>query len=196
MSPASFLTLLVSPLLPAVELYLGGRRVWWFGGGSDLTPTYVDADDARHFHSVIKHVCDAHDPAAPAPSPSAALTTAAGESMYGRYKGWCDRYFRIPHRNEARGIGGLFFDDLDPASAGMSAERLAAFVTACGDHLSACYFPIVRRRVGQAYTPEQKHFQQLRRGRYVEFNLMCVARERRGGNKPASRVVSAPARPR
>ena len=122
----------------------------WFGGGADLTPTYFERDDAVHFHQTFKTVCDQHD-----------------AEFYPRFKKWCDEYFFLPHRQETRGIGGIFFDYLqrDP-------ERDFAFVKAAGDAFLDAYFPIVRRRKQAAYSEREREFQLYRRGRYVEFNLL------------------------
>ena len=124
---------------------------WWFGGGADLTPSYLFEEDARHFHQVHKAACDAHD---------------AG--FYERFKRWCDEYFYIAHRQESRGIGGIFFDDLNDRPA----ERCFAFVESCGRAFLPSYLPILERRHELPYEPEHKAWQQLRRGRYVEFNLV------------------------
>lgn len=125
--------------------------VWWFGGGADLTPSYLFDEDARHFHAVHKAACDAHDPA-----------------FYPRFKRWCDEYFHIRHRGERRGIGGIFFDDLDDRDP----EALLAFQRSVGEAFVPAYLPILERRLGMAYEPHHKDWQQLRRGRYVEFNLV------------------------
>ena len=124
---------------------------WWFGGGADLTPAYLFEADVRHFHATHKAACDAHDPA-----------------FYPRFKAWCDRYFLIVHRGERRGVGGIFFDDLHdrPATA------LNAFVTDCAAALVPAYLPLVQRRHRLPFSAAQKRWQQLRRGRYVEFNLV------------------------
>jgi coproporphyrinogen III oxidase len=124
---------------------------WWFGGGADLTPSYLFEEDAVHFHATLKQACDAHD-----------------EAFYPEYKAWCDRYFYIPHRKEARGVGGIFFDNLNerPAKACM------AFAQSCGDAFLPAYLPIMERRKDMPYTEAQRQWQQLRRGRYVEFNLV------------------------
>jgi coproporphyrinogen III oxidase len=124
---------------------------WWFGGGSDLTPNYLFEDDVRHFHATHKAACDAHDPA-----------------YYPRFKAWCDTYFRIPHRGESRGLGGIFFDDLHDKPA----AELLAFVQSCGDAFLPAYLPILARTKDLPYTEEHQRWQQLRRGRYVEFNLV------------------------
>lgn len=124
---------------------------WWFGGGADLTPSYLFEEDAEHFHATLKQACDAHD-----------------ESFYPEYKAWCDRYFYIPHRKEARGVGGIFFDNLNDRSA----EACMAFAQSCGDAFLPAYLPIMARRKDMPYSEAQRQWQQLRRGRYVEFNLV------------------------
>ncbi|AWV89317.1 oxygen-dependent coproporphyrinogen oxidase [Bradymonas sediminis] len=125
---------------------------WWFGGGADLTPAYLFEEDARHFHQVHKDACDAYDP-----------------TFYPRYKKWCDEYFYIPHRKEGRGVGGIFFDNLHGPG---SIEELFGFVSGCANAFLPAYLPIVERRKDLAYTEAQKRWQQMRRGRYVEFNLV------------------------
>lgn len=126
-------------------------EAWWFGGGADLTPSYLFGEDAVHFHAVHKQACDRHDPA-----------------FYPRFKAWCDEYFRIQHRGETRGIGGIFFDDLHDRDP----EALLAFVRECGDAFLPAYLPILDRRKDLPFTAENKEWQQIRRGRYVEFNLV------------------------
>jgi coproporphyrinogen III oxidase len=142
-----------SPRVPSVHanfryMERGGR--WWFGGGSDLTPYVLIEEDARHFHGAWKRVCDRHDPA-----------------FYPRFKRWCDEYFFLPHRGEARGVGGIFFDHLEG-----DLERLFAFWREAGEAFLDAYLPIVARRRGEPYGPSEREFQLLRRGRYVEFNLL------------------------
>lgn len=124
---------------------------WWFGGGADLTPSYLFEEDAVHFHQVHKDACDAHDP-----------------ELFPRYKKWCDEYFHIAHRKEARGIGGIFFDNLNDRDK----EECFAFAQSCGRAFLPAYRPIVERRKDLDFTPAQRDWQQLRRGRYVEFNLV------------------------
>src|SRR5262245_26829561 len=143
-----------SPRVPTVHanfryLTKGDKR--WFGGGADLTPYYPVREDVVHFHRVWKKVCTAH----PAPVD------------YRRFKKWCDDYFFLPHRGEARGVGGIFFDYLEG-----DFEQLFAFVRDAGDAFLAAYLPVVRRRRGEPYTEGQRAFQEFRRGRYVEFNLL------------------------
>jgi len=127
-----------------------GRR-WWFGGGADLTPSYLFDDDAVHFHRVHREACDRHDP-----------------NYYPRFKKWCDDYFAIPHRGERRGVGGIFFDGLDDRDP----EALLGFVTDCASSFSRSYVPIVQRTKDLPFSPEHQRWQALRRGRYVEFNLV------------------------
>lgn len=126
----------------------------WFGGGQDLTPYYLFDEDAVHFHRVCKKVCDEHHP-----------------EFYDQYKKKCDEYFYNAHRNEARGIGGLFFDYCK-ASEDMSMEDWYDFVTGVGNSFLESYIPIVTKRKGLPYTPQQRDWQEIRRGRYVEFNLV------------------------
>jgi len=148
-----------NPLAPTVHanyryFELDGGRAdgnWWFGGGSDLTPAYLIESDAAHFHRTLKDACDRHDPA-----------------FYPRFKKTCDDYFYLPHRGERRGIGGIFFDHLN----GRAPEFYLAFVTDCARAFVPSYFPLIEQRKDMPFSPEQKAWQQLRRGRYVEFNLV------------------------
>jgi coproporphyrinogen III oxidase len=121
------------------------------GGGADLTPYYPFREDVVHFHRVWKRVCARHGPPVD----------------YPRFKTWCDGYFQLPHRGEARGVGGIFFDYLEG-----DFDRLLNFVRDCGGAFLDAYLPIARRRKDEPYTPEQRQFQEYRRGRYVEFNLL------------------------
>lgn len=142
-----------SPLIPTVHAnfrYLTHGAKTWFGGGGDLTPYYPFKDDVIHFHRTWKRACDAHP----------------GVADHATMKAECDRYFHIKHRNESRGVGGIFFDYMD------ATESTFAFVRAAGDAFLDAYLPIVERRKGLSYTPEQRFFQEYRRGRYVEFNLV------------------------
>ena len=125
--------------------------IWWFGGGMDLTPYYGFVDDAKHFHQSC-----------------ADALASFGESTYPRYKKWCDEYFYLKHRNEARGIGGVFFDDLDEGGF----ERCFALTQAVGDTFLLAYLPIIARRREAKFTERERDFQAYRRGRYVEFNLV------------------------
>lgn len=129
----------------------GAKPVWWFGGGYDLTPCYGFDEDCVHWHSTACKAC-----------------LPFGPAVYPRYKKWCDEYFFIKHRNEARGIGGLFFDDLNE----WDFETCFAFVRSVGESYLPAYLPIVSRRKATPYGERQRQFQLYRRGRYVEFNLV------------------------
>lgn len=129
----------------------GAPRQWWFGGGTDLTPAYIFEEDVKHFHSVQKGACDKFD-----------------SSFYPRFKKWCDDYFYIKHRGERRGLGGIFFDDLN----NYDQEMLLSFATECADSVVPAYIPIIEKRKDLPFTDQHKAWQQLRRGRYVEFNLV------------------------
>jgi coproporphyrinogen III oxidase len=126
----------------------------WFGGGQDLTPYYLFEEDAKHFHSVCKYACDKHD-----------------KNFYEDYKKRCDEYFYNSHRNEGRGIGGLFFDYCK-ANDTMDMQQWYDFVTEVGDSFLEAYTPIVEKRKTLTYTKAQRDWQEIRRGRYVEFNLV------------------------
>ncbi len=142
-----------SPLVPAVHLntrHIVTQKAW-FGGGTDLTPMFSDAPAATSFHAALRTACDAYDAEA-----------------YAKYKKWCDEYFFLPHRGEARGAGGIFFDYLDSGDRG----RDFAFVRSVGETFLACYPAIVRERMHRGWTVEQRRHQLVRRGRYVEFNLL------------------------
>ena len=129
----------------------GAEPVWWFGGGFDLTPYYGQREDARHWHATAQAACEPF-----------------GAGVYPRFKQWCDDYFFLKHRNEPRGIGGLFFDDLNE----WGFERSFAFMQSVGDHYVPAYLPIVQGRRGQSFGEREREFQLYRRGRYVEFNLV------------------------
>jgi coproporphyrinogen III oxidase len=175
-----------NPYVPTVHLnyrYFEAGPVWWFGGGIDLTPYYLFDEDAKHFHQTLKGACDLADPA-----------------YYPVFKTWCDHYFYLPHRDEARGIGGIFFDyqdsrpgllyrpdgsselasvapqSEDPALNLTTGERtweqLFNFVSTCGHAFLPAYLPIVERRQPMAWGERERNFQLYRRGRYVEFNLV------------------------
>jgi coproporphyrinogen III oxidase len=146
-----------SPMVPTTHanwryLELNGQA--WFGGGSDLTPYYFEHADAVHFHQVLKQVCDLHS-----------------SDYYPRFKKWCDEYFYLPHRGETRGVGGIFFDHLG-RNDGEDHERLLRFAADLGFAFTKQYIPIVERRMNTPYTESERNFQLLRRGRYVEFNLL------------------------
>jgi coproporphyrinogen III oxidase len=142
-----------SPLVPAV--HMNTRHIVtakaWFGGGADLTPIYPDPDAAADFHARLADACATYEPDA-----------------YERFKKWCDEYFFLPHRNEPRGAGGIFFDYVDSGDW----ERDFAFVQRVGEAFLAAYPPIVRARMNRPWTNEQRRHQLVRRGRYVEFNLL------------------------
>ncbi|MEB3358804.1 MAG: oxygen-dependent coproporphyrinogen oxidase [Synechococcales bacterium] len=169
-----------NPYIPTVHLnyrYFEAGPVWWFGGGVDLTPYYPFREDAAHFHRTIRDACAAHHP-----------------EYYPTFKLWCDEYFYLKHRQETRGVGGIFFDYQDgrgqlyrgPDENGPAAmhsqkignlperswEELFAFVQACGYAFLPAYVPIVERRQSMEYGDRQRQFQLYRRGRYVEFNLV------------------------
>ena len=129
----------------------GEEPIWWFGGGFDLTPYYGFREDCKHWHQVAKQACDPY-----------------GAERYNEYKKWCDDYFYLKHRNEPRGIGGLFFDDLNEPDF----ETAFAFMRSVGDHYLPAYTSIVERHKDDAYGEREKQFQWYRRGRYVEFNLV------------------------
>ena len=172
-----------NPWVPTVHLnyrYFEAGPVWWFGGGADLTPYYPFLEDARHFHRTLKGACDSVDP-----------------SYYKVFKPWCDEYFYLRHRQETRGVGGIFYDYQDPggvlykgsepeAAAAVAAatvaaasgpieqdwEKLFRLASACGQAFLPSYGPIVERRNNLAYGDTERQFQLYRRGRYVEFNLV------------------------
>lgn len=128
-----------------------GAAAWWFGGGFDLTPYYPFDADVLHWHRTAQAAC-----------------TAFGDEVYSKHKEWCDRYFFLKHRNETRGVGGLFFDDLNE----WGFEKSFAYQRSVGDHFLAAYSPIVERRKDHPYSERERQFQLYRRGRYVEFNLV------------------------
>lgn len=169
-----------NPYVPTVHLnyrYFEAGPVWWFGGGADLTPYYPFAEDAKHFHQTYKEICDRHH-----------------REYYPVFKQWCDEYFYLKHRQETRGIGGLFFDYQDgqgplykgpnsespaavysqklPEIAPRSWEDLFSFINDCGRGFLPAYGPIVEKRNHNEYGDRERNFQLYRRGRYVEFNLV------------------------
>ena len=148
--------------------------LWWFGGGYDLTPCYGFIEDCRHWHQTARIACDSLAPEA-----------------YQRYKTWCDDYFYLPHRQEQRGIGGIFFDELQDYSF----DRCYDFFTTLGDSFLTAYLPIIKRRCNTPYGQTQRDFQAIRRGRYVEFNLLHDRGTRFGiesGGRTESILVSMP----
>lgn len=151
----------------------------WFGGGCDLTPFYVHEEDFHEFHGYWKGVCDAFTP---------------DGSSYDAYKAWCDDYFYIPARKEHRGIGGIFFDDLDDESVGTRATNAEEYVRNVGNGILPSWMPIVERRRDMAVVEEERAWQLLRRGRYLEFNLLYDRGVKFGleGGRIESIMVSAP----
>lgn len=147
----------------------GNGVMWWFGGGTDLTPYLLDEDDCKMFHSELKKACDKYDP-----------------SYYARFKKWCDDYFHIVHRNERRGVGGLFFDDIDFPNH----EEAFSFVRSCAHHILPSYIPIVRKNMHKAYSEMDREWQLLRRGRYAEFNLVYDRGTKFGLFTPGARYES------
>ena len=129
----------------------GAEPVWWFGGGYDLTPYYGFEEDCQHWHQVAKEACQPY-----------------GVDVYPRFKKWCDEYFYLKHRQEPRGIGGVFFDDLNE----WSFEETFAFIRSIGDSYLKAYLPIIKKRKDIPWGEKEKSFQKYRRGRYVEFNLV------------------------
>jgi len=129
----------------------GNQRIWWFGGGMDLTPYYGFEEDAQHFHQTCRNALNPF-----------------GAELHPRFKQWCDEYFYLKHRKEARGVGGVFFDDFN--SAGF--DQSFAMTQSVGDHFIDAYLPILKRRKDSAYGERERDFQAYRRGRYVEFNLV------------------------
>ncbi|MDP4491663.1 oxygen-dependent coproporphyrinogen oxidase [Vibrio sp. AH4] len=129
----------------------GEAPIWWFGGGFDLTPFYPFVEDCQFWHHTAKNLC-----------------APFGADIYNQHKAWCDRYFYLPHRNETRGIGGLFFDDLNE----WPFEQCFAYMQAVGEGYTQAYVPIVEKRKNTSFTERERQFQLYRRGRYVEFNLV------------------------
>ncbi|CAB1260259.1 coproporphyrinogen III oxidase [Vibrio cholerae] len=129
----------------------GEAPIWWFGGGFDLTPFYPFVEDGQYWHQTAKQLC-----------------APFGAEIYNEHKAWCDRYFYLPHRNETRGIGGLFFDDLNE----WPFEQCFAYMQAVGEGYTQAYVPIVEKRKNTPFTERERQFQLYRRGRYVEFNLV------------------------
>lgn len=144
-----------NPLCPTMHFnyryFETDRGTWWFGGGTDITPSYVNAEDMAHFHGTYKEVCDRFGP-----------------DWYARFKAWADEYFVIKHRGETRGLGGIFFDDFNTEAP----DTHLQFSTACLDAVTKAYGPLLAKHRDDPFTQGQKAWQQLRRGRYVEFNLV------------------------
>ncbi|MCC6281652.1 MAG: oxygen-dependent coproporphyrinogen oxidase [Saprospiraceae bacterium] len=148
-----------SPMAPIIHMnvryFETGSGRWWFGGGIDLTPHYVVPEDAIFFHQQLKNTCDRFHP-----------------DFYPKFKETADDYFYIRHRQETRGVGGIFFDYLDENSAGMSQEQLFAFTYAVGQTFAPTYVPLLENARNRRWGEAEKKWQMLRRGRYVEFNLV------------------------
>ncbi len=148
-----------NPWIPIIHMNIRyfelDENTWWFGGGIDLTPHYINPDEARFFHQSLKKVCDAHHP-----------------DFYARFKPWADDYFFLKHRAETRGIGGIFFDRLHSASEKMDKDQLFAFVQAVGLAFCPVYIPLLQSNKNKTFTEKEQRWQMLRRGRYVEFNLV------------------------
>ncbi|KAL5968541.1 Oxygen-dependent coproporphyrinogen-III oxidase mitochondrial [Taenia solium] len=145
------------------------QTIWWFGGGCDLTPSFLYEEDVKHFHGLFKAVCDAHSP-----------------SYYHDFKTWCDEYFFIKHRGEARGVGGIFFDNLDSPSR----DEIFSFVRDCAAAVAPSYLPIIVKRLKTPYNDKERQWQLLRRGRYVEFNLIYDRGTKFGLFTPHGRIES------
>ena len=154
---------------------------WWFGGGSDLTPSYLVEGDVQHFHETLKKACDQHNP-----------------SYWGEFKKWCDKYFLITHRKESRGVGGLFFDDLTTSSSihagsdgsGPSQDEIFEFVKTVSSAFLPSYIPIVWKNKDRGWSERERRWQLLRRGRYVEFNLIHDRGTKFGLMTPGARIES------
>lgn len=169
-----------NPMAPTVHMNVryfetedadGKPNSWWFGGGTDLTPSYIFDEDCIHFHKTLKEACDKHD-----------------KAYYPRFKEWCDKYFYNKHRGEGRGIGGIFFDDLDDAEKDQ--ENTFAFIQDVSKSFLPSYLPIIEKRKDMPFTEKEKMWQSLRRGRYVEFNLVHDRGTSFGLNTPNARVES------
>jgi len=149
----------LTPFIPTVHMNVRffiaekekAEPIWWFGGGFDLTPYYGFKEDCIYFHQIAKNACDPF-----------------GTELYPKFKAWADKYFFLKHRNEARGIGGIFFDDVNQ----WEFARCFEFIKSVGDHFLEAYLPIVQKRRALPYSDRQRDFQLYRRGRYVEFNLL------------------------
>jgi coproporphyrinogen III oxidase len=174
-----------NPMVPTVHAnfrYLERGSSGWFGGGTDLTPAYPYREDVVHFHQTLKDVCERFD-----------------ATYYPRFKKWCDDYFTIKYRNEMRGVGGIFFDYLTAEQEGRDLEWLFEFEQAAGRAFLPAYLPIAERRKDEPYTERERHFQLIRRGRYVEFNLVYDRGTKFGletGGRIESILMSLPAEAR
>ncbi len=147
-----------NPMVPIIHMNVRyfemSNGVWWFGGGIDLTPHYVDEEDAKFFHSALKQSCDKHNP-----------------NYYKEFKKWADDYFFIKHRNETRGVGGIFFDKLTQTDS-VTKEQLFDFVIEVGNTFAPTYTKLMNKNKSKSFDENNKQWQLLRRGRYVEFNLI------------------------
>ena len=147
-----------NPMVPIIHMNVRyfemTNGVWWFGGGIDLTPHYINGEDARHFHQTLKTVCDAHHP-----------------TYYPEFKNWADDYFFLKHRKETRGIGGIFFDYLK-GDGGFTKESRFEFIKALGSSFAPLYVYLMKKNSNLPFTEKEKQWQYIRRGRYVEFNLV------------------------
>ncbi|HXP49728.1 MAG TPA: oxygen-dependent coproporphyrinogen oxidase [Bacteroidia bacterium] len=145
------------PFVPIIHMnvrYFEAGNMWWFGGGIDLTPHYIDKDEAKLFHQHLKNLCDKHSP-----------------SYYPEFKKWADEYFFIKHRNETRGIGGIFFDRLS-GNEQFTKENRFAFLKEVGESFLGAYLPLVENNRSKPFTENNRQWQLIRRGRYAEFNLV------------------------
>lgn len=171
-----------NPFVPIIHMNIRYFEMssgeYWFGGGIDLTPHYIQDEQAKSFHTHIKNICDKHSP-----------------EFYTQFKEWADQYFFIAHRNETRGIGGIFFDRLSDSTFAKSKEEIFAFVMEVGRSFAPVYTQFMRENFDRAFTDENKRWQLLRRGRYVEFNLVYDKGTRFGletGGRIESILMSLP----
>lgn len=148
---------------------VNGQTRWWFGGGCDLTPYYLDEEDAKLFHRTLKEACDKHN-----------------TKYYSKFKAWCDDYFRIKHRGISRGIGGIFFDDLDSPDP----EKCFEFVQSCGNAVIPSYLPMIQKNKDVGYGYQERQWQLIRRGHYAEFNLVYDRGTKFGLYTPGARYES------
>jgi len=146
-----------------------GKHAWWFGGGSDLTPYYLNEDDVIHFHKTLKDACDQHD-----------------DSYYPKFKKWADDYFYNVHQVEHRGVGGLFFDDLDDKAI----DECFSYIVTCTHAILPSYTPMVDKHRNDEYSEKERNWQLIRRGKYVEFNLVYDRGTKFGLATPGSRIES------